>query len=280
MQTVYFLTFADTRMAPTMKSIVKQAKQSKFFDVILAYDERKLGSFMKSHKQYIRDYPRGFGYWLWKPYLILETLKNKLQEGDILVYLDSGCEINISARKRWEEYKEMLKVNSILLYDHLHSFEDGFTKYSVLEHFNVLDDAELLGSRQLMATIQMIRKNKFSLDLIEKWYNICEEHKTTLLCDLPSDHEELPTFKQHCHDQSIFSVLCKTIDRAALDNKITDGQIRVLPMIESFPYPRDWSLMAPYPFWARHRKIYKPMSILERAVNKFKRICHDILKNG
>src|SRR5689334_13786412 len=35
---------------------------------------------------------RGAGYWLWKPYIILDSIL-KLEEHDILVYLDSGTEI-------------------------------------------------------------------------------------------------------------------------------------------------------------------------------------------
>ncbi|MGL5889875.1 MAG: hypothetical protein ACRC3B_08315, partial [Bacteroidia bacterium] len=44
------------------------------------------------YKQYrfILDQPRGGGYWLWKPYYILETLK-QMNEGDILVYADSAA---------------------------------------------------------------------------------------------------------------------------------------------------------------------------------------------
>src|SRR4051812_2932158 len=39
----------------------------------------------------ILDLPRGLGYWLWKPYIILETMKD-LREGDVVVYADSAIE--------------------------------------------------------------------------------------------------------------------------------------------------------------------------------------------
>ncbi|WP_431216017.1 hypothetical protein ACQ86N_16030 [Puia sp. P3] len=35
------------------------------------------------------------GYWLWKPFIILEALKNAA-DGDIVVYADSGLEITAS----------------------------------------------------------------------------------------------------------------------------------------------------------------------------------------
>ena len=48
---------------------------------------------------------RGHGYWLWKVHLIYETLTKKMNENDILVYVDSGCDINFkTGRKRFDEY--------------------------------------------------------------------------------------------------------------------------------------------------------------------------------
>lgn len=35
---------------------------------------------------------RGAGYWLWKPYIILKTLLYEMEEGDLLLYSDSGSE--------------------------------------------------------------------------------------------------------------------------------------------------------------------------------------------
>ena len=33
---------------------------------------------------------RGNGFWLWKPYFIYKTFKEKLKEGDYLIYTDAG----------------------------------------------------------------------------------------------------------------------------------------------------------------------------------------------
>ena len=59
-------------------------------DKIIALSRKDLvkTGFYQQHKS-ILDQPRGAGYWLWKPYYILETLK-KLEENDILIYADAG----------------------------------------------------------------------------------------------------------------------------------------------------------------------------------------------
>ena len=36
---------------------------------------------------YAKTYKRGYGYWIWKPYIIKESLE-KLKEGEILLYVD------------------------------------------------------------------------------------------------------------------------------------------------------------------------------------------------
>lgn len=44
--------------------------------------------FYKQH-QHILDQPRGDGYWLWKPFVILDAV-NQADPGDIIFYMDSG----------------------------------------------------------------------------------------------------------------------------------------------------------------------------------------------
>lgn len=96
---IYFLSFATTNMAPSLRRIGKEARESGFFDKIYLYNEKNLDwQFRKSHRQYFRDYPRGYGYWIWKSYLISKIMREKMHEGDILVYLDAGCEIKSSGK--------------------------------------------------------------------------------------------------------------------------------------------------------------------------------------
>src|SRR5687768_7868990 len=54
------------------------------------FDDLKATTFYRKHKK-ILDLPKGRGYWLWKPFIILETMKD-LSEGDIVIYSDSGIE--------------------------------------------------------------------------------------------------------------------------------------------------------------------------------------------
>ena len=47
----------------------------------------------------------GGGYWLWKPWVIAETLR-KIPEGDILIYADTGFVLKKDITKLVEELTE------------------------------------------------------------------------------------------------------------------------------------------------------------------------------
>ena len=55
------------------------------------FEELKPTPFYTENRE-ILDQLKGIGYWLWKPYIILETMKT-LSEGDIVIYSDCGIEI-------------------------------------------------------------------------------------------------------------------------------------------------------------------------------------------
>ena len=69
--------------------------------------ERPFVDFYNKYKQ-ILDLPRGGGYWIWKPYFI-KTYLDKLNDNDILVYIDSGCTINKNNKKEFDRYIEIVK---------------------------------------------------------------------------------------------------------------------------------------------------------------------------
>ena len=87
--------------------------------------------FMLKNKA-ILEKKRGGGYWLWKPYVICETLK-KIEYGDYLFYIDSGSYFinNVNS------IVECMKRNG----DDIISFEIPFiekqwTKKEIFKYFN------------------------------------------------------------------------------------------------------------------------------------------------
>jgi len=60
----FFLTFADSRMQPTLSRIRKEAEELDVFDGIFAFNENDLdSSFVSAFKPHLILGSRGFGYW-------------------------------------------------------------------------------------------------------------------------------------------------------------------------------------------------------------------------
>lgn len=210
-----FLSFADSRMAYARQRIEKQAEKMNLFDEIRVWDESNLDEeFKQKWKDVLRTDVRGFGYWVWKPYIILKTLES-MPEGGILLYLDVGCHLNPLARKRLLKYfatayKDNLGVKAfpVNIWNVTKSLEKSWTKGDVFDHFSCRESKKITDSFQIEPGHIFIYKCKNTIDLVKEWYRTYEEN-FTLIDDTPSQSHNFSSFREHRHDQSIFSILFK-----------------------------------------------------------------------
>lgn len=192
------------------------------FDLIIKYTDTELKKdelFWKKNGEFILQNNRGYGYWLWKPYIILKTL-NTMDNGDILLYLDSGCEI-IADEKSSEEMSNLLDKcnNNELLYTLTGQIEKKYNKMDLLKYMD-MDNNTIKNSEQSQATIIFIKKNDKTYKLIEEWYTIaCNYH---FIDDSNSIEQNDSSFIEHRHDQSIFSLLTKKYSFNNNENKLYD----------------------------------------------------------
>ena len=109
----HFITFGGGTFSPkgeweaVAKRLGQEAMNTQLFDEVVAYTEEDLKSdknFWSSHSEFIEKNKRGYGYWLWKPYLIGKTMRG-MKEGDVLLYLDAGCEIDVGNESK-KQYME------------------------------------------------------------------------------------------------------------------------------------------------------------------------------
>ena len=68
------------------KSAIEIGKVDEYY----SYSPKDIDKKFKEKNKDILSQKRGNGYWLWKPYFILKTFKEKLKEGDYLIYTDAG----------------------------------------------------------------------------------------------------------------------------------------------------------------------------------------------
>ena len=238
----YFLTFGGPTIGyrNRVNQVTNDIKKFNIFDNIFGFNDDILKQdkiFWQKHGHFLESNRRGYGYWLWKSYLVNKII-NKMNDGDILLYCDTGCEFNINGKNRLEEYLEIVKNSeSGILTFYLKYPEYEWTKNDLFENLNCSD--EIKNSKQNMATIFFIKKCANSVEFLKKWYETCCNYN--LINDSPSISSNHPEFKEHRHDQSVLSCLCKIYN----SEKISD---------ETWFYP-NWEVDgAKYPIWAKRNR--------------------------
>ena len=227
---IYLCAFANIELMPSIIRFYNQAKESDFFDNIFIYNEYNLPKDEKfeallSHKLVPS---RGFGYWCWKPFIILKTLEN-LKDGDILVYADIGCHINKEGEKRFYEYLDIVIEHKALCYKS-HWVEAHYTKADLFNYFDKLKDKNITDTPMRPATICIFEKNDINLEFVNKWLQVFYDD-FSLVDDTPSKLTNLDGFIENRHDQSVFSILSKIYDIYAIYSGERDINIKHLPII-------------------------------------------------
>ena len=222
----YFLTFAGGNYFHYQNELTKsyydaaeriiiQAKNTKCFDDHILYtdnDLKKDDSFWNKHKKFISNNKKGYGYWLWKSYIIKKTIE-EVEEGDILLYCDAGCEIDSSKHSTIKKYFEIVKKDLIIgtltnnnSKSQYYGIEKNWVKRDLVKKLN-MDKPEYLDSLQRQATCLMFYVCSETKEFINNWYDLCCNYH--LIDDSPSIEKNIINFKQHRHDQAIFSLLSK-----------------------------------------------------------------------
>ena len=200
---IHFASFADTKYAGTLLRIRSEAQRSGFFDEVHTYDQTQLDAdFHQRHHPFMQGSPVGYGYWIWKPQVCLQTFA-QMAEGDILVYADAGCTINPKARARFDQWIEMTVTHGSLSFQTPH-LERQYTKGDLLELLTATAHGD---TPQLMATVLLLRKCKATQTFLAEWLSLCEDYD--LISDSPSRVKNSDDFVQHRRDQSIASLLRK-----------------------------------------------------------------------
>lgn len=229
-----FLTFGGGNQDYTeaVDRIVSQARSIDLFDgdEIYGFKEADLRAdqyFWEKHGNFIEANPRGFGYWIWKPYLIKKML-NKANEGDVILYCDSGNELDVRQKNKIKDVMDGAKHDLIIgqypsptrtpFLD-----EVKWNKSDLLNHFGVTEsDVHILYTNQRQANPVVICKSKKTELFVNEWYETCCHY--AFITDEPSRIPNSLDFLEHRHDQSVFSLLTKKYELFS-ETRTTEGII-------------------------------------------------------
>jgi hypothetical protein len=200
---INFCCFANYKYFNAQRVLIEKA-QMDGFDSIFAYTDKDIigTEFYKENKE-ILNLDRGAGYWLWKPYLILKTLK-EMNDGDVLFYLDSGDTILKGTRSFIS--RMVLEGNDKIISTSFFS-QKAYTKRDCFVFMNC-DGPKYWDSHQVEAGIIAFQKTSENIKFLEEWFEFCKNKY--IVTDLPntSGFKNFDEFIDHRHDQSILTNLC------------------------------------------------------------------------
>jgi hypothetical protein len=176
-------------------------------DAVFLYTDQDVADFFQDHPEHLAPGNRGYGWWAWKPYIILKTF-DALTEGDTLVYCDACVDV--------------LKPVLTLLPPgvDIGLFGLGGSGHTIRKwtHTRALKDMNFLhcpdSAPMVNAGIQMYRVSKESRAFLEEYLAWCSQLE--VVADRPvtggangKDVVASPGFRDHRHDQSVLSVLAQ-----------------------------------------------------------------------
>ena len=157
---------------------------------------------------YAKIYSRGYGYWIWKPYIIKEAL-TKINKNDIVLYIDGRSGLRKTGKPiRWLDNFILENKFDIACWQMIHK-EMSWTNGDIISAFNLDLNSELVKTGQFAGTFHAWRKNLRSLDFLNEWLNFLLDNRE--ICrDEVSKNLNHKKFIGNRHDQSVFSLMIKT----------------------------------------------------------------------
>lgn len=242
----YFLSYSSSEFREAQNSLNASAKEyGNFTDIDPWNDDRlKKTAFYQENKG-ILDEPRGNGYWIWKPFIILEKLK-EIKEGEFVVYWDVGrsnstnkLKRDINGALRWcAKHNNGMILGVNLFY---HGPNKKWTKRDCFVYMDC-DHDKYRNHCQIQATFSIWQKNASSIHFIEQWLHYCKDRRIVTddpsSCGLPDDE----SFRDHRHDQSVLTNLVIKENLQCFPypfnvNQIIDKDLNELIRIIDTPYP-------------------------------------------
>lgn len=198
-------SFGDEKYYGSLRALERTSL--KFgFDFFEGYTREwlKKTDFWEENK-FILSQNRGAGYWIWKPYIILDSFQ-KMNDGDIVMYSDAAVTVINDPSPLFE----LAEKNSIVVFSVGGGIlGDRKNKTWTKRDCMILMDADsqdFYEQTQTTGSFSLWKKDNKSINFLNKWLHFLKNPQ--IVTDSPSSiKSNLPSFIEHRHDQSVLSIL-------------------------------------------------------------------------
>lgn len=202
------------------RRLARQASSSGWFSRIACIDNRRardeIPDFFSENRDFLARSPRGYGYWLWRLYLMRRAVRD-LPQGTTLLFLDAGCELNINAQAaiRLKDYRDFALESGMCVMRTRHLL----TTWCKGDTLNAFDIAQDSGLRTVEPGVLFVTSATKTVELLEDWLNWARREDYHHLDDSPSIRANAPSFIEHRHDQALLTALVSDRPEVGLEQE-------------------------------------------------------------
>ena len=193
--------YSDEKFQTPRKALVNLAKKSGIFKEVFEYDRQWLEGtqFFSDNTSVLQDRRKGDGWCLWKPYVILESLK-RINQDEILLYMDATDTFVPSIGKFLENFFSGKDILLSLIGENpnfKYCKRDAFIKMSC-------DSPKYWNSKQLEAGIIGVKNNEGGRNFISEYLDFCKD--PVIIVDSPNSlGQNIWGFVRHMYDQAVLT---------------------------------------------------------------------------
>lgn len=252
---VHLVSFCDSRYRARQRYFENQAQALWVFDSVSFFSENDLSTIDWGSLEEDPRTQSGYGFYRWKPFLI-DVVLNQVEDGDLVLYLDAGFEMNCFGKERFLTYLTWASEckSSVLAFQYPGPVDAGlvgreqdlFTDrmFSKAEAIHALigerPSESILDSGQIASGAIFLRNGVEARSRLQMWKTAAYQG----LFDERWDREiQDQQFVEHRHDQSAWSLISKAegIDTISASERWLAPTAR--------PYG-SWSDLCKFPLWA------------------------------
>lgn len=194
-------TFATAEYAGSAE-LLRHTALTHGADEVIVYRETDVAPWFREFPELLRGTTRGYGWWSWKPWCILDAMRRWSLPGDVVIYCDAAMTVEASLRPLAEAARHVLlfRLGEWRAKGYINR---RWTKRDTFAMMGMADD-EHREAAQLNAAVQVYRHTPRATALLERYREWCSRREVIDDARVTEDYEG---YVDHRHDQSILSLL-------------------------------------------------------------------------
>lgn len=200
---IYSITYGNEKYNSAKSLNCKMAKKYGA-DKVISYGPEDIDEDFKRTNATIWNAPRGGGYWIWKPYILLKTIR-MLGPEDYLIYSDAGSifvnKIAYLTRAMEKEGCDLM-VFSVAHLEKVYSKRDAFVLMDC-------DEPAYAETPQRLGTYIVCKNTPFVVSFLNEWQSYILDERIVTDNENVCGKENYEGFRGNRHDQTALSLLTK-----------------------------------------------------------------------